>query len=337
MRRFVIKFFVVILLFFAPAAAYKYYVIPNMSGDIGKLGMIPFGKEYEGLDVLGYCRRNVSNASVVTVTSEDSLSFFSVLTVGDSFSQQGESGYQWKLSHLLNCPIANYFNGELNVFARYMTLLNGGFIKAGQTVIVECVERGLVPRLSNLDFNTRLDTVARCVASDTGSGHLDKPFLNRFFSWIRLNLNIDNPIVVFKLNKQCFIHPRFGNTLHIYNSLRDMDGDLLWHLNGESDYSKSAENLRRLIDVSEKKGIDLVILIATDRYDAYEPWIEGAHQYNPTLDNIPVNPKVFNTKPCIQKAIREDIMDVYKVNNTHWSLVGADIIAENLYNNFFRQ
>lgn len=78
-------------------------------------------------------------------------------------------------------------------------------------------------------------------------------------------------------------------------------------------------------------GINLVVLIATDRYDAYEPWIEGGHKYNPTLDKMPSDSHVFNTKPLLQEMIRNDVLDVYKINNTHWSLVGADAVADSLY------
>lgn len=327
MKRFAIKFSVVILLFFIPVAVYRFHVIPNLSGDLGKLGMIPYGKEYEGLDAPGYNRGDLSDADVYTVSSADSLALYPVLTVGDSFSQQGASGYQWKLSSLLDCPIANYNDSEYNVFNRYLALLNGDNINPGQVVIVECVERCLIGRLCELDFNAQSD---KSPLKHDDAGH-DDPFLNRFFSWIRLSLNIDNPINIFKLSKQCFTHPRFGDILHIYNSPKDWDGDLLWEQYSEQQFSKAFENLHCLIDHSNQMGINLVVLIATDRYDAYEPWIEGGHKYNPTLDKMPSDPHVFNTKPLLQEMIRNDVLDVYKINNTHWSLVGADAVADSLY------
>ena len=39
-----------------PAGFYFFYIDNNESGDIGKLGMIPFGDEYDGLDVVWYNR-----------------------------------------------------------------------------------------------------------------------------------------------------------------------------------------------------------------------------------------------------------------------------------------
>lgn len=327
MKRFVVKFSIVLLLFFIPAALCKFYVMPNMSGDIGQLGMIPFGKVSEGLDVPGNKRGDLSNANVITINCSDSLSLYPVISVGDSFSQQGPSGYQWKLSSLLNRPIANYTNPGYNVFNRYLALLNGGYINSGQDVIVECVERCLIGRLCELDFNSSL-----CITSSrVDDVKQDAPFLNRLFSWIRLTLNIDTPIYIFKLNKQCFTHPRFGNTLHIYSSRKDGDGDLLWERYGEQQYSKAFENLQRLIDLSDQMGINLIVLIATDRYDAYEPWIEGEHPYNPTLDKVPSDPHVFNTKPLLQELIGNGVLDVYKLNNTHWSVLGADAVADSLY------
>lgn len=332
MKRFAIKFLAVTLLFFIPVAIYKYYVIPNMSGDLGKLGMIPFGKEYEGLDIPGYIRNNVSNASVVSVSSLDSLSLFPVVTIGDSFSQMEECGYQYKLSSLLNCTIANYFDKN-DVLNRYVMLLNADYFSRGQTVIVESVERSVIGRLAYLDCEQQYQVVKSDDSHCFAESQSGQPFLNRFFSWIRLNLNIgDNSVLHFKLSKQCFTHKRFGDILHLYNSLKDYDGDLLWNeLLSEKHWIDAIENMQRLIAMSEQKGVDLVILIAADRYDVYEPWIEDDHLINPTLDRLPMNSHVFNTKPCLQAAVNDDVYDVYKINNTHWSVVGADIVANSLY------
>ncbi len=330
MKRFVIKFLVVILLFFVPVSYYAYCIKPNMSGDIGTLGMIPFGKEYGGLNVPDYQRNTALNCKVVSVSSADSISRFNVITIGDSFSQQREYGYQWKLSGLLGCPIANYFNRENNVFNRYMTLLNAGYINSGQTVIVESVERYLIYRLSDINFDNQ--SVGECVATESkieGSDNSGQLFLYRFFSWVRLKLNINNPTAHFDLSKKCFEHPHFGNRLYIYNS--QDDGDLHFNDIDEVRWSKALENLQRLYEVSESRGINLVVMIASDKYDAYQPWIVGEHSVNHTLERIPIERFVFDTKPCLQKAIDDDVLDVYKIGDTHWSVVGADIVADNLY------
>ncbi len=106
---------------------------------------------------------------------------------------------------------------------------------------------------------------------------------------------------------------------------------MLWERYTSEDYLKVAANIRKLIDLSDKKGVNLILMIACDKYDAYEPWIQNSHPQNPVLDNIPKEKRIYISRDCLRDAIEKDIKDVYKLNNTHWSTVGADIVGNDLY------
>lgn len=86
MLRFTNKLLIAAALFFIPAIVLKFFVIDNTSGDIGNLGMIPFGKENDGLDVSWYHRDIGPAANVVNIDNPDSLRLFSAITIGDSFT-----------------------------------------------------------------------------------------------------------------------------------------------------------------------------------------------------------------------------------------------------------
>ena len=77
-----------------------------------------------------------------------------------------------------------------------------------------------------------------------------------------------------------FTHPSYSDKLYIYNSREIQDGDLLWESPAYEKYARMNDNLDSLIYLSVQKGINLVILIATDKYDAYSPWIkeEDTHE-----------------------------------------------------------
>lgn len=331
MRKFTIKLLFTSLLILIPSGYYHYFVENNESGDIGKLGMIPFGDEYDGLDVDWYNRDSMIDATVVDVYDKDSLKKFPIITIGDSFSQFKNNGYQYKLSSKAGVPVANfktpYYLESPNCI---IALINGGVFKEGQTVIVESVERSLIWRFSKVDTLIKFKNEATEV-NDFKENENNEPFLNRYLSWIRLKLNYKNPITRYSLTKDCFSHPRFSNTLHVYNNIKGGDGDLLWQNLSEDEFERAGRNMEKIIDIAARNGINILILIATDKYDAYEPWIATSHQENPTLCKIPKDPRIFDSRPLLRSAIERGIKDVYKLNDTHWSVVGADIIGGSVY------
>ena len=331
MKKFTIKLVFVSLIILMPAGYYHYFVVNNESGDIGKLGMIPFGDEYDGLDVAWYNRDSIANATVVNVYDKDSLKMFPIITIGDSFSQFQNNGYQFSLSSKAGVPVANfktpYYLEGPNCL---MALINEGILNEGQTVIVESVERSLIRRFYKVDTLSRFKNEAKLV-NDFKENENNGPFLNRYLSWIRLKLNYKNPITHYSLTKDCFSHPRFSNTLHVYNNIKGGDGDLLWQNLSEDEFERARRNMEKVIDIAAKNGINIIILIATDKYDAYDPWISTNHLENPTLCKIPVDIRIFDTRPVLRSAIERGIKDVYKLNNTHWPVVGADIIGDSIY------
>ena len=105
----------------------------------------------------------------------------------------------------------------------------------------------------------------------------------------------------------------------------------MWKHTPDVWYSEAQEQLDSLISVSQKQGLRLILLIAADKYDSYEPWIKDRHASNPTLDQMRFPNQVFNSRDCLRETIGSGTLDVYKLNNTHWSALGADLVADALY------
>lgn len=332
MKKFLLKSIISFAIVFFPACYFRVFVSPNASGDIGRLGMIPFGKEYEGLEVSWYQRLSNDDAKVIEVHSPDSLRFFHLITIGDSFSQFNENGYQYSLSKCLGYPVANFrCFSSIDIIENYLFLLNNGYIVENQTVILESVERSFVTRFSSLDpFETYI-SVPNFNTNDSDSVSKEENFINKYFSWIRLSAGYRNPIQSFSLSKELFTHHKFSSTLHIYNSKRIGDGDMLWSSIDKNTYEQAKLNIEKVLSLSEDKGVSLIIMIASDKYDAYEPWIIDAHEENPTMSEIPNDRRIYISRDCLRNAIENGTKDVYKLNNTHWSVVGADIVGNDLY------
>lgn len=325
MRKFLIKFLIFFGVFLGSAAFYNFYVVKEMSGGMGRLGKIPFGSEYEGLDVPWYERSGVDGARVTDVCEPEKLKSYNVITIGDSFSQMEEFGYSWKLSVLLHDSIANFPRSKGNPMQGAIELINSGMITEGQTLIVESVERSIIERLSLIDT-----TRVWCPAPPSVGGDEIRPqFLEEYFSWIRLKFGYDNPIHVFKMTRNCFENLRFTkNRVYVYSA--DIDGDFLYQNITEEQFKYAVDCARVFIDFAKSKGVNVYVLIATDKYDTYEPWIDEEHSKNPTLEYFKGMERVYDPKEDLQKAIGNGTLEIFRHNNSHWSVIGADVVAEGL-------
>lgn len=325
MKRFLLKFLMFFCLFHTTTAFFHFYVAPNCSGDIGTLGQIPFGSEYDGLDVASFKRSGIADANVVNIEQPEMLASYHVITIGDSFSQMGEMGYQWKLSSLLHDTIANFTLGKDNPFHCAARLINSNMITPGQVLIVESVERSIVPRFTLMDTLSVWDPAPPQVSSSSTDAAGPK-FLEKYLSWIRLSLGYDNPIHAFDLSQDCFINPKCPDRLYVYSG--DIDGDLLYKIYSEQNYTFAVDKAMQFKDFAESRGIKVFFLIATDKYDAYDPFIADEHDENPTLAYFKGIEGLYDPKNDIQNAIVNGTLEIYKHNNTHWSVVGADLVAE---------
>ena len=70
-----------------------------------------------------------------------------------------------------------------------------------------------------------------------------------------------------------------------------------------------------------------IYMIAADKYDAYESLIVNKHKCNHLLDYFPSNDSIINTKELLLPYILAGTQDVYRVDDTHWSPVGSNIVG----------
>lgn len=310
-------------------AIYHYYISPCFTGDMGRMGQIMFDKDYYKRIQQTYSSQK---SYVIPIQQTDSILYDTnkfkprIFTIGDSFSQQKEYGYAQFLGEQLSMDVYNFTRTPIDISAEQhlIKLLNRNEIPKQSIVIVESVERIMVGRLCGLDFQdtTRMTFKVK---------EKEKPHvLNNSVQFIYRK---QQPIHRYSLVADLFSHKNKTRQLYIYDSPWANDGDFRFVERQNEDYDTAYANLYALHAYAEAHGIHMLYMIATDKYEVYEPFIiSGYRPHNPTLDKLPQEPWIINTKPLMQSLVANGVKDVYYINDTHWSPIGAKVAGEEIAN-----
>ena len=136
-----------------------------------------------------------------------------------------------------------------------------------------------------------------------------------------------------KLIQPMFTARKYSEYLYIYNNKKNWDGDLLFQYLTENEIKKAKNNLNSLIEEAEKQNIKLIYMIPADKYDMYYDFIENnPYPPNPSFDYFKdLDTNIFvNTKQILTPYLKNGEKDIYRVNDTHWSIKAAKIVGEHL-------
>ena len=297
---------------------YNWKIAPHVTGDLGRLNLVPYGQGY-GLNVNAMVNEETDSLCVTQIHDVDAIKDYPVVTIGDSLSNKGFVSYPHFLGRDYGYKVGNI---ERNMFYEpiqdYIALLNTGAFAPGQTVIVEIVEHYYVWRLAWLDFESvkvpELKTIVQ--------GSWDKDLLSETARWARLSIGYNNPVRKFNLNKDCFSHPTRSRELYVYRE------EMSFLQIAPSLAMEAVEKLMALFRKSEEMGVNMYFLVCADKYDSYEPWIEGEHVKCDILSYLPEDDRIIVMTPYIRELIASGVKDVYQVNDGHASTVGAACCAK---------
>jgi hypothetical protein len=151
-------------------------------------------------------------------------------------------------------------------------------------------------------------------------------------SYIRLKFSYKCPFSTVELSKPLFSHPTFHSSLVFLDSKNDSDLSFINY--NDSLYTKAIDNIIRLHTLAKQQNINLIYLIAADKYDVYSEYIKNnPFPVNLTLDKFKIDENWFiNSKAIFQRHLQQGMKDIYYVNDTHWSPIGAQIIGEYIGN-----
>ncbi len=326
MKKFSIRFIAILIPLYLVVYFYMIKIEPNLSGDMGNTGQIPFGSEYnENLK-----RNYLKQTNTYEFTTFSAEKKYKTVTIGDSFSQQAVFGYQNYLSVLVKSDILSYSPTDI-MYPPEQTaikLLNSGCFSSIETkiVVVESVGRSFVERLKNLDFNLKFDLTSKASQNTKIKPPKTITLLEKTCSWLRLSIDFQSSIKKGDLNAVYFNHQKYGNKLFFYAD------DLKFSSLSKNDIQTAKSNLIKLQKLFEAKGIKFIYIIAADKYDVYQSFIvNNKYPENKLLENFDSIPFVLNSKKILLPMVQNGVKDVYMINDSHWSYKASEAVAKELH------
>lgn len=346
MKKFLIKLSYTVLpvwLLLVGLATYL-WVTDDNSGDLMRLGLIDGGQEYSdsisslALPEVYYAGED--NDSVLRLSSCD------VLVIGDSFSHGGGVGkvgdYVNYLAHDGNLDVT-VFTPQDPTLASPIQLaydvLNLGSIDSSRirNLVVQEVERYIVDRHNGFVTNHKSIPLPPVKQQEDGEDNEkkgeDNPSagpLMRVKDYIFYHLFGANPIYKARLSQ-----PMFGGKeptmLYFYNE------DVKNGIQVPADVQQRIQgNYSKLIAKAREKGVNLIILIACDKYDLYQDFIVDNPYPTKTLNEDIAHWMAQDTscfvfsKHVLHPLVAQGVKDVYLFNDTHWSPSSSRIIAREI-------
>lgn len=310
-----------------------YYAIEvrcNLTGDLGKLGKIQFGPEYQVRTYpLGY-------PDTLVVWYPHCGHTHRVGVIGDSFAYQYPSGFAAALGHELADTVDVYTlsSQSYSPVQAAVDLVKSDFFEKHpqvKTVIVESVERMLVHRWADVDFNkeNKMPVLKSRVPVMLGTSeqHLQSQLSalqKETIDWVKLSLKIfDSPVRSIPLKQKVFSHDEMGSQLYFY--YHDLSSK------ATPDRLQAVRtNVERLHGLFAAKGVEMIMMISPDKYEVYqhfaadnpyEPIVLSA-QLSETLAGLDY---VVNPTEAVTRLVASGEQDVYYLNDSHWSPKGARV------------
>lgn len=298
------------------------------AGDLGALGFFYVEKGQTNMGT------KLSENKVDTYYDEIQNKY-EILTIGDSFSQQGFAGYQNYLAHNLDKRILNFPDARGKGFcpeeiALYL-LHNDIYPKLGcKTVIIETVEREFIQHILSFRDITEIGYTLENEAIKTKnitSESKRADYLMTTFKYFKLHLfKSKSPVKKVQLNNGYFT-PSPHNILYFYaDDLRKLSAT-------DEELNNVLERLKGLHKQFKDKGIQLFYLIAPDKYDVYQPYIlDNPYQPKTIIEQLEENninelEWVINPRNEFRNMISNGIKDVYHIDDTHWSTVASETVG----------
>ena len=337
MKKFVIKSsvfvspFIIIFLI----CTFFYFSIP---GDLIRVGYIISKPGYRDV----FSNEKVSKKMLeFPELSKTKKRKFDVLTIGDSFSNQEEQGYNNYLTFKNNLNVLNLdykLNPGTNPIQTVIDLINGDVLDSIQIdfIVLENVEREFVYR-RNVEMK-------RSVSINTIINKKIKKNVeisdNSFFSTTGLKLMHSNISYLYNNN------PKYSKTYKV-KATRELftnkPAELLFSLADvlalrENNISENIMDLNTKLNyINSKlneKNIKLIVLVCPDKLDLYYDYISNNEVFTKPLffDVFSVLDKDYlwvNSKELLSQKI-SSIKDLYFYDDTHWSPNAAKLVADEL-------
>lgn len=286
-------------------------VLPDITGDLGRIGQIVFSKDYHSQDKF---EENIDKQTYWC--DSDEIKDYQVLFMGDSFTK---SFYPYYVSKRIEGNTAKFFASNIEAPEQAFVTLCNNNVKMPQVVVLESVERVFVERLSNLNFDYSIQL----------NGLMNRQAMEQqtdFTTYYKNQLINNHSVLHLSLMDSLFTCPGKEKELYFYHD------DIKIHT--EKQIQIAVLKLDTLFQLAKDKHICLFYVIAADKYDVYQEFaIDNPYPRKTVLDGFyqfESNPCFVNTRQLLNMKAKEGITDLYYADDTHWSPIGAKIVADEI-------
>lgn len=344
MNKFIIKMIILLLPFILLSINYSFYEISG--GDLNRIGKISVEKNYRKIFQADFSNKKLFfNLSDINFTKKNKAN---ILTIGDSFSQQDNYGYQNYLSKMYNLNVINIDIKKYaidNQIQMLFSITNGDLLNNLKVkyIILQCVERKFVTKGKNININRisnikefnekyRVNEKKSNQEESLGLGILQD--ITKYFYYNILYKFSENgyisQVYKMKLNKKLFSTKE--NELLVYNE----DIENIKYSTKENIKALNLE-LNILSNKLKNKNIQLIVLPSPDKFDIYYDFISNKKITNNNFFNYMDEEKkdylYINSKKILQKHIINGEENIYFADDTHWSPIASKIMAEEIFKN----
>ena len=289
-------------------------------------------------------RKPLKVISVDQITTEEK---YDLLTIGDSFLEQGNSGFQnfLALEHLVKVVHIGK-NLHKNQFRKLMELTESDFFDQFKFdyVLLEFIEAGShgVTKSLNSTYPFSKESFSKRTAN------AKQDFTKR------LVFPSDRIIKFPYYTVKRALYPNAGcNQVYAVNLMENPfsvpDSTLFFHAsnlerinnNDREDIKQLNSKLNQLAKGLEVKGVKLIVMPVPDKLDYYFELVQDPGRLQKTeffqiIQGMERDYKLINTLEVL-KTNSGDQKDVFYFDDTHWSPVGAKIIADRIAEELFER
>lgn len=336
MKKFIIKSALFTLPFFFSFIVTTLLYIGDESADLLRIGYIPnIYKNYRNVFTTHKDERFIK-------LSAAKKNKYKIMTIGDSFSEQGANGYKNFLAADYSLLHIDRYISD-NPVQTLVNLCNGDFFEHYNVeyVILQRVERHLIDSINNIDMNGKI--TVREIDSLISRHKTDrKPYKYNFFSRTTILFPYHLPKYFFAKNylsnKQVYNYDLTSESLFSNHS----DKLLFYHTDvintPQINNIENCEKLNKVLnDISRmlsKRNIKLIFLPSTDKYDLYYEFIVDKKGLPKPIffDNFKSLKKEYyyiDSKSILSDYLNKK-QDLFYYDDTHWSPIATKIIADNI-------
>jgi hypothetical protein len=320
-----------LVLFFVKIVLYT-----DKEGDLLRIGYIPKSFHYkkDGLKYAG--KNNVENISTTKKTN------FKILIIGDSFSE-GQSSFSNHLTKNFSVLHIERFV-SINQIQTLVDLINGDFFDYYKFdyVILENIERHVIDLSENIEFTSKVmkyqvDSFSNNLnekKSQASEGFFAKSTIEfPLYTMPRFYLQDDylSNDLVYKITT---------NSKHLFNNnvnhlLVYSDDISNTQKNNQKQNIKKLESvLNKITEMLSKRNVNLIFLPVPDKYDFYYEYIKNKSNYIKPLffEHMKRLDKkfIYIDSKNILAQYKDVYKDIYFYDDTHWTNIASNIIANEI-------